>query len=702
MVYNKYAPHSYYCIMRFRLIIILTLVNVFCCNLQARSVNVDSLEKLLPVTTDVFHQIDILRKITWQLRNSDLKRALNYGLRHIALIQKSGDKKELAQANNFVGIIYRNLGDYSQAMRYYYIALKLAQQHEVRFQQAYCYNNIGDLLGRQGNLADAKNNIKQAIDLFVQLGNKRGEAYGYLRLGEVFQQENKYDEAHKAFFKALEIRGKMGTAKADLSAPLQRIGVLYGIQGKYNEAMQYLGKALRQDVINKDIRGMCSVQNDMSAIYLQQNKTQEVIKQASETWQSASEITAKPIMYRAARLLQQAYEKQKNYTKAYYYQQQYVTTLEDYLNEQRGNQLDALKYSHQLEKQQAELDMKDKDIRLLQQEQKEHRLRQSLVYALFMAIFLMVCLITVLFRGNHLKKKANLLLQNRNQEIAEKNYEIVVQNKELHAQQEEIRAQHDSIELQNRHITQSIRAAKTIQEAILPQEERIRQMFEQYFVIYRPRDVVSGDFYWAGKVGNTRILGAIDCTGHGVPGAFMSMIGFALLNEIINTKKITNPGEALSKLRHEVKIALNQDETRNKDGMDAGLISVEDQADGKVKVEFAGAKRPLWYIDNTHDKVQAVDGSRVSIGLTYSEERKIETKTYIFDKGTKLYLSSDGFGDQNNVARRKFGTKRLLELLYMVNKQPLYKQQQVLDSDLDEFMRGTEQRDDILLMGVKL
>ncbi|WP_045113910.1 tetratricopeptide repeat protein [Microscilla marina] len=686
--------------MKIQLIIILTLITV--CNVEARSLSTDSLEKLLPTTQKTSHRIDILSKLTWQLRNSDLKKALSYGLQHIALIRKSGNPQALAQANNYVGIIYRNLGDYSQAMRYHYKALTLAQQHQVIDQKAYCYNNIGDLLGRQGNLLDARKNIQRAIDLFVQLKNDRGEAYGYLRLGEVLQQEGKYDEALTAFFKALDLRKKMKAAKADLSAPLQRIGVLYGVQHKYKEAMLYLGKALRQDVVNQDIRGMCSVQNDMSAIYLQQNKTQEVIRQATDTWQHASEIMAKPIMYRTARLLQQAYEKQKNYVKAYYYQQQYVSTLEDFLNEQRGNQLDALRYSHQLEKQQVELDLKDKDIQLLQQAQKEHRLRQSLVYALFAAIVLLGGLITALVRGNLRKKKANHLLQNRNQEIAEKNYEIVVQNKELHAQQEEIRAQHDSIELQNRHITQSIQAAKTIQEAILPQEERIKQMFEQYFVIYRPRDVVSGDFYWAGKVGNTRILGAIDCTGHGVPGAFMSMIGFALLNEIIKTKKVTNPGEVLTRLRLEVKKALSQEETRNKDGMDAGLIAVEDQSDGKVKVAFAGAKRPLWYMTKDCSRLQVVEGSRVSIGLTYQDKRVIETKTYLFDKGTQLYLSSDGFADQNNVARRKFGTKRLLELIYMIGKYPLYKQKKVLDNDLDEFMRDTEQRDDILLMGVKL
>ncbi|WP_045113908.1 tetratricopeptide repeat protein [Microscilla marina] len=683
-----------------RLLFIITFAFMFGYgNSQAQNTKTDSLENLLSITTDTVQKIAILDALTWEFRNSDLKKSLDYGLRNIALIQQSQYPEKLPDTYGYVGIIYRNLGDYSQSMAYHYKALKLAKRYKIVSREAYSYNNIGDVLQRQNHFSAAITNIQKAIDLFTQLNHKKGQAYGYLRLGEVFKKQKRYREALEVFFKVLEIKSQ---PNADVSTVLQRIGNIYSKQGKYKEAILYLNKALNQDIITQDILGVCNVQNDMSAIYLQQNNPQKVIRQATKTWQKASEIMAKPIMYKTARLLQQAYEKQNNYIKAYYYQKQYIKTLEDFLNEQRGTQLDALKFSHQLEKQQVELDLKDKNIQLLKQAQKEHRLRQSLVYALFAAIVLLGGLITALVRGNLRKKKANRLLQNRNQEIAEKNHEIVVQNRELHIQQEEIQAQHNAIELRNRHITQSIQAAKTIQEAILPQQVRIKQMFAQYFVLYRPRDVVSGDFYWAGKVGNTRILGAIDCTGHGVPGAFMSLIGFALLNEIINTKKITNPAEILTMLRLEVKQALKQDETLNRDGMDAGLVAIEDQPDGKVKVDFAGAKRPLWYITKDSDAMQVVEGSRVSIGLTYKNKRAIENNTYILDKGTLLYLSSDGFVDQNKVTRDKFGVKRLTELIYTLSNQDLSEQKQALDEALDEFMAGTEQRDDILLMGVKL
>lgn len=670
-----------------------------CGSLQAQSPKTDSLEQLLPLTTDTLQQITILNALTWEFRNSNLKKALNYGLRNIHLVQVSNYPKQLPDTYGFVGIVYRNLGDYAQSLMYQQRALKLAKKYKNTTREAYSYNNIGDVFQRQGHFAEAITNIQAAIDLFTQLNHKKGRAYGYLRLGEAYQNQKRYDKSLAVFFKVLEIESD---PQADVSTVLQRIGNIYSKQGRYKKAIMYLNRARTQDIRSQDVLGLCNVQNDMAAIYLQQSNTKKAIKQATQTWQTASKVMAKPIMYQSALLLQKAYEKEKNYVKAYYYQQQYIKTLEDFLNEQRASQLDAIRYSYQLEKQQVELDLKDKNIQLLQRKQRELRLRQSLVYALITAIVLLGVLISVLVRGNFVKRKANHLLQNSNLKIAEKNHEITVQNRELKVQQEEIRIQHDTIEKRNRNITQSIKAAKLIQEAILPQEDRMKQMFDQYFVLYRPRDVVSGDFYWLSKVNNTRILGAIDCTGHGVPGAFMSMIGFALLNEIINTKKISQPSEALTNLRQEVKKAFRQTETRHGDGMDVGLIAVEDDDDGKVKVEFAGAKRPLWYIAHDSPQLQVVEGSRVSIGQAYKMKRVIDNKTYIFEKGTLLYLGTDGFADQNNIERTKFGTKPLTKLIYELHSKSLIEQKQVLEDTLDEFMVGTEQRDDILLLGVML
>lgn len=300
-------------------------------------------------------------------------------------------------------------------------------------------------------------------------------------------------------------------------------------------------------------------------------------------------------------------------------------------------------------------------------------------------------------------------IHKQKEEISQRNASITAQNEELQQQQEEIMAQRDAIEqqnnalsTQNRHIQQSIKSAKTIQEAILPFEVRMRKILGEYFVIYRPRDIVSGDFYWLGQVEDKRIVAVIDCTGHGVPGAFMSMVGFTILNEIINTKQITNAATILEELRDYVRYALRQDETGGRNGMDAALITLEEAEDDQARVCFAGAKRPLWYIQKGDTETQVVRGSSVSIGIIYDGKREINNVELTCPKDTLIYLSSDGFADQNDMARRKIGNLKLKQLLYQYHSLSMGKQKQALEEVLNQHMIGTEQRDDILLLGLKV
>ena len=293
--------------------------------------------------------------------------------------------------------------------------------------------------------------------------------------------------------------------------------------------------------------------------------------------------------------------------------------------------------------------------------------------------------------------------------ITERNKEIITQNEELRQQQDEIMAQRDAIELQNntlsiqnKRINQSIRSAKTIQEAILPFEVRMKKTLGEYFVIYQPRDIVSGDFYWLGEVQNKRIVAVIDCTGHGVPGAFMSMVGFTMLNEIINTKQVSDPSDILEQLRQDIRYYLRQDETGGRNGMDVVLVTLENLDSEQVRVSFAGAKRPLWYIQQNSTATEFIKGSSVSIGIIYEEQRSIQTHTFICPRKTLLYLGTDGFTDQNNIHRKKIGNQKLMKMLYLYRNLPLSQQKQALEKMLHEHIEGTEQRDDILFLGFKL
>lgn len=313
------------------------------------------------------------------------------------------------------------------------------------------------------------------------------------------------------------------------------------------------------------------------------------------------------------------------------------------------------------------------------------------------------------YRLNRQKIVLERKVQVRTIEISEKNKEIISQNEELKQQQDEIMAQRDAIESQNKllnqqnsQIKQSIRSAQTIQAAVLPFASRLTSLLYNYFLIYRPKDIVSGDFFWVGNVNNKRIIGVIDCTGHGVPGAFMSLIGVTLLNEIIKTKQITDPAEILENLRKRIRYVLRQDETGRRNGMDGAFVTLEKNNQTQIKVTFAGAKRPLWHIANGSNQLQIISGSSVSIGVIYRNPRQIVAQTIICESKSFIYLSTDGFADQNDIHRKKLGNDKIIDVLSENSGTPLAQQKQLLETLLAKHMEGTEQRDDILFMGIQV
>jgi serine phosphatase RsbU (regulator of sigma subunit) len=329
------------------------------------------------------------------------------------------------------------------------------------------------------------------------------------------------------------------------------------------------------------------------------------------------------------------------------------------------------------------------------------------------------------------------LLRKQDQNIIiEYNNQLLTQNEELHQQQEEIMAQRDFIELKNkelaqaneklqgslaqlqeseeqiqsqnqtlqerdRQISSSINAALTIQRAFLPDEARMKSLLKDYFVLYRPRDVVSGDFYWIRKIENKIILAVADCTGHGVPGAFMSLIGVDLLDKIVQTWEIVEPSRILTYLHEEVRAALRQGETGNNNGMDIAILILERIGD-TTKIIFSGAKANVFYIPNGSIEVQELIADRKSIGGEQNESVSFTNQELTLDKGSLLYMGTDGYADQNNVQRKRFGEKSLKELLNKNQQNTLSEQKEYLAKAIDEHQAGTTQRDDILILGLRL
>lgn len=264
----------------------------------------------------------------------------------------------------------------------------------------------------------------------------------------------------------------------------------------------------------------------------------------------------------------------------------------------------------------------------------------------------------------------------------------------------EIRKQKEEIELKNHQITASLNYASRIQEAMLPQEKTIKKYLPESFILFRPRDVVSGDFYWFAVKENKFFYTAVDCTGHGVPGAFMSMIGDSLLNQIVNDKKAREPKRILELLHRGVRVTLKQRETDNRDGMDMVFCMFDPEA---KKLYFAGAKNPLLYVQD--GKIHKIKGEKVAIGgLQKESHRRFINHEIDASKPTCVYMFSDGFQDQfGGDIGDKFMSGNFKNMLLEIHQKPMNEQKEILQKSLDEWM-GNEynQVDDILVIGFKV
>jgi PAS domain S-box-containing protein len=277
--------------------------------------------------------------------------------------------------------------------------------------------------------------------------------------------------------------------------------------------------------------------------------------------------------------------------------------------------------------------------------------------------------------------------------------------KKIRQQRDELELQNVKIEQQNNHIRGSIRSASLIQNAILPPNELINSAFDN-FIIYLPKDVVSGDFYWFSEIApqnsqvSSYMLAVVDCSGHGVPGAFMSMIGNRILNEIVLQSKITCPSEVLENLDRSVENALRE----GNDGMDVCLCLLHKYNNGKVTLEYAGAKRPLYLLRKNAEAVETIDATRRSIGYFRPNKKKIPFAKQILElsNGDTIYLTTDGIIDQNGLNRTRYGSLKLVNIIQQISGKNMQNQKLNIIEDLKKFQSSEEQRDDITVIGIKI
>jgi serine phosphatase RsbU (regulator of sigma subunit) len=257
----------------------------------------------------------------------------------------------------------------------------------------------------------------------------------------------------------------------------------------------------------------------------------------------------------------------------------------------------------------------------------------------------------------------------------------------------------EEAEKQRKELTDSIKYASYIQSALLPSKEIFDRLLPENFIFFKPRDVVSGDFYWISKIKNSVIIAAADCTGHGVPGAFMSMLGISFLNEIVGKGCYSSASSILNQLRERVMKTLHQtgDKKEQKDGMDISLCILDFE---KHQAQYAGANNPIYLIRK--GELLEIKGDRMPIGINIVEERSFTNHLINLEENDMIYLITDGYPDQfGGLDERKLKYKPFRDILLRIYSMPMHDQVLILEEELLRWMGNVNQIDDILIIGFK-
>lgn len=385
-----------------------------------------------------------------------------------------------------------------------------------------------------------------------------------------------------------------------------------------------------------------------------------------------------------------------------------------------GNQAKLLKeFEDRFRKKEKEL--RDAVEKSVKDEQMRKNAAERLYYIIFfisMAMAALAAIITLILINNRRIRKQKNELAEKVEEINLKNIMLEesaqvmdIKNREIRVKNEQLTEKTGELEEINNKLTDSIRYASTIQQSILPNHNFLDNYIKDHFIFFEPRDIVSGDFYWFSKKANELVIIAADCTGHGVPGAFMTMMGNTLLNQIVNENNTTDPAEILNQLNAQVVATLKLEDQdsqtkRDGDGMDVALLNIDLVS---KKVTFAGAKNPLYYIRD--NELYYLKGSNIAIGSTLGKQGKVfENHTFNLKGNEIFYLVSDGFQDQLGVEeklpgqlkRRKYMKTHFMDLLLECSKLPMNEQYIKLKHEFLNWKKDMDQTDDVLIIGIQI
>ena len=608
----------------------------------------------------------LLNQLSESTAKSDPQKSIAYAKQALDISKHVGDVQEQANALINLGAVYGSLGDNKKSISNYREAITLLEQQKEYENVGVLWGTISDQHLSEGDQQQAIEASQKALEAYRAARYSKGVASSLLDLGDIYFKQKKFEMAVNSYKQSLKLYEDLRDPKMQLNV-LNRIGITLSNWGNYNEAYSYLNDALEIARKNK-------MTTEEAAI----SKNMEVVKKNVSNWKKSQTEYEKKVQEENFNLTQQIIrEKDLQKEEIHSLENEVGKSIAEIEKLSTENQLKEYKIKAQrdeIREKQLQMSNKEQEIKLLQQDKqiKDSEIKQQkiITFSVIGGLVLMIAFAGYVVHSLNQTRKQKSLIQ----------------------------VQKQLVENRNLKITDSIMYAQTIQESILPKQEILERSFRDSFVLFLAKDIVSGDIYWIKDIGSAVLFSVIDCTGHGVPGAFMSLHAYNHLERIINEMHTVSPQEILDKLNDAIVQTMKADDDVAfvKHGMEMTLIKISKRTH---ELEFSGANSTGLII--RQGEIIELKGDKMPIGTLSGNHFSLRKET--LSPGDMIYLFSDGFKDQKGGPHNKrFFVGPFKELLKQIAPLSCSEQHQVLTKKIKDWKAEHEQIDDICVVGIRI
>lgn len=648
------------------------------------------------------------------------KEALGYYTKSMAIYEEAGNKAGVAKVMGGMALIYDHLGQVQEALRYYelsmkgfeeakdadgvsialtnianmYMAqgemekalfnyhrsLKISESLKDKRSMGLTLNNIGNVYYYHGQYNEALGYYQQCLDLAKEINDKPGLARSYINVASIYQLQKKLEPALDYFKRGLKLNQELGD-KTGISIALNNMSEVYTLMGNLDTSLVYATRSLDMIKEADNVEIMTSLYINACNVYLLKGNYDKSLEYGLIALNYSKELGYPYLLKNISEKMKVIYQKKNNPAKSLEMYELYVTMRDSLSNEENRKAIYKTYIRHEFEKKAVADSIKAFDEKkiadaLLSESQATIRQERTQKLALYAGFVLILIFTGFIYNRFKISQKQKLIIEKQKSFVDESQRKIIA----------------------------SINYARRIQSSMLPAPEEIDHFFKRNVVFFKPKDIVSGDFYWFYHEEQYSYLAVADCTGHGIPGALMTMIAHSILNEVVIEQKTTSPDKILEQLHSLIFKALRQHkgDEYSQDGMDISLAKIDHQ---NRLLHFAGARNHAFLVHGTQIEVLKATSKSIG-GLSLlgevEPERSFNMETVELKPDSLLVLSTDGFFDQLNGEDKKFGINRFKDLIVSLYAQEPSDQLRILESTFGDWKKETPQLDDVLVLGVRI